>query len=57
MFSRLGVIIFCLGITMADSECLLIPIAAIALGAALYKIGEARGEQEGWLAEKEETDE
>lgn len=57
MFSRIGVIMFCLGVMMADSECLLVPIAVIALGAALYKIGKARGEQEGWLAEMEETDE
>ena len=57
MFSRIGILIFILGITMADSECLIVPVAVIALGAALYKIGKARGEQEGWLAEMEETDE
>lgn len=46
MFSRLGIVIFCLGIMMADSECLLIPIAVVALGMALIKIGHIRGELE-----------
>ena len=46
MFSRIGVIIFCLGITMADSESLLIPITVIAIGMLLVKIGMNRGELE-----------
>lgn len=46
MFSRAGIIIFCLGITMADSESLLAPILTIAIGMLLVKIGAARGELE-----------
>lgn len=46
MFSRIGIIILCLGVMMADSECLLIPVAVVALGAALIKIGHSRGELE-----------
>lgn len=34
-----GVIIFILGLTAADSECLLIPIAMLVTGAMLYHIG------------------
>ena len=44
MFSRIGVVIFCIGVTMADSECLLVPIAVVAVGALLVRIGLARGE-------------
>ena len=46
MLSRIGVLILILGLTMADSECLLIPVAVMALGAVLIKIGYMRGELE-----------
>ena len=46
MLSRIGVLILILGLTMADSECPLIPVAFMALGAALIKIGYMRGELE-----------
>ena len=46
MFSRIGVITFCLGVTMADSENLLVPITVIAIGMLLVKIGMNRGELE-----------
>ena len=46
MLSRIGVLILILGLTMADSECLLIPVAVMALGAILIKIGYMRGELE-----------
>ena len=46
MFSRIGILILILGLTMADSECLLIPVAVMALGAVLIKIGYMRGELE-----------
>ena len=46
MLSRVGILILILGLTMADSECLLIPVAVMALGAVLIKIGYMRGELE-----------
>ena len=46
MLSRIGILILILGLTMADSECLLIPVAVMALGAVLIKIGYMRGELE-----------
>ena len=44
MLSRIGIVIFCIGVTMADSEWLLVPIALVAVGALLVKIGMNRGE-------------
>lgn len=46
MLSRIGILILILGLTMADSECLLIPVAVMTLGAVLIKIGYMRGELE-----------
>lgn len=56
MFSRLGMIIFILGITMADSECVLVPMAMVLIGIGLCRIGYLRGEPI-WLYEEEDIDE
>lgn len=56
MLSRLGIIIFILGLTMGDSEWILVPIAMLALGAALCRIGYLKGDQI-WIYEEEDINE
>lgn len=42
MLQKIGLVILCIGGMMADSECLLIPIAVTAIGALLFWIGAGR---------------
>ena len=44
MLSRLGALLFCLGLVSADSEWMIIPIGLIVAGIVLYRAGERRGE-------------
>jgi hypothetical protein len=43
MLQKIGFIMMCIGGMMADSECLLIPIAVTAIGALLFWIGDGKG--------------
>ena len=38
IINRIGFIIFCIGVSLADSENLLIPIIVTAIGIILFKI-------------------
>lgn len=40
MLQRIGWFVMVLGAMCADSECLLIPIGIVAIGALLLKVGE-----------------
>ena len=42
MLQKIGFFIMCIGGMMADSECLLIPIAVTSIGALLFWLGERR---------------
>ncbi len=42
MLQKIGILIMCIGGTMANSECLLIPIGVTAFGALLVWIGLGR---------------
>ena len=39
MLYRIGIILMFIGVTMADSENLIIPVAVIAVGLALMRLG------------------
>lgn len=39
MFLKAGFVIFSLGLTMAESECLLVPVAVLAIGALMIYFG------------------
>ena len=42
MLQKIGFFVMCIGGMMADSECLLIPIAVTSIGALLFWLGERR---------------
>lgn len=42
MLQKIGFFIMCIGGMMADSDCLLVPIAVTAIGALLFWIGAGR---------------
>jgi len=44
MLSRLGMIVIFIGVMMADSENLLIPLGVVAIGIAMVMIGTRRDE-------------
>lgn len=39
MLQKIGFITFCIGVSMADSDCLLIPFGIVLIGALLIHIG------------------
>lgn len=45
-FTSIGFILMAIATTLADSECLLIPIAIMTVGALLALYGKKRGEQD-----------
>lgn len=47
MLQKIGFITMCIGAMMADSDCLLVPIGAAALGAWLIWIGLGREADHG----------
>lgn len=44
MRTKIGLLIFSLGVTMGDSECLAIPIIIIGIGILLLRAGKKKGE-------------
>ncbi len=45
-FTGIGLLLMAIGTVLADSECILIPIAFMTVGAAFALCGKKRGEQD-----------